>query len=140
MVFVGGVEPFVAVEEGAVFPVGECGGAPGEGGVFEGDEFGEVRADGAEVVVHPGEGGVVDAVGGDEEVFRVVALGADELGDGGVVDEDLEAVRRESNLQNGQFQGEPTTSSSILRYILPRSNISHVMPKLMPGSGSMRFL
>lgn len=89
VVFVGGVEPFVAVEEGAVFPVGECGGAPGEGGVFEGDEFGEVRADGAEVVVHPGEGGVVDAVGGDEEVFRVVALGADELGDGGVVDEDL---------------------------------------------------
>lgn len=89
MVFVGGVEPFVAVEERAVFPDGELGCAPGPRGVLEGDELGEVGADGAEVVVHPGEGRVVDAVGGDEEVFRVVALGSDELGDCGVVDEDL---------------------------------------------------
>ena len=45
------------------------------------------------MIVDPGEGGVVNAVGGDEEVFRVVALGSDEFGDCGVVDEDLGTIR-----------------------------------------------
>ena len=81
------------VEQCAVFPFGELGCTPGQRGILEGYELREVWADGAEVIVHPGEGRVIDAIGRDKEVFGVVALGRDELGDGRVVDEDLEVVR-----------------------------------------------
>ena len=82
----------MSVEQCAVFPFGEFGRTPGQRGVLEGYELRKVWVDGAEVIVHPGEGGVVDAIGRDKEVFRVVALGSDELGDGVIVDEDLGAI------------------------------------------------
>ena len=54
-------------------PVGQFGFAPGHcGDGVERLEFGEVRVDGAKVVVNPSEGELDDEVGGDDNVLWVL--------------------------------------------------------------------
>ncbi len=78
---------------GGAVPGGEFGGAPG--GLFEGEvdevewrlEFGEVGADGVEVKMDPGEGGLVHDVCRDKEVVGILHLPLHEGGDGVVFEE-----------------------------------------------------
>lgn len=90
MVFVRRVEPLMSVKEGTVFPLRELGCAPGGFGCLLGrNELRKVGMDSAEVVVNPGESGIVNAVGGDEEIFWMIAFRGDKLGNRRVFDEDL---------------------------------------------------
>lgn len=52
-------------------------------------EFGEIRVDRVEVEVDPGQSGLIDNVGADEEVFRVFDSAFDESGYGVVFEEEL---------------------------------------------------
>jgi hypothetical protein len=52
-------------------------------------EFGEIRVDRVEVEVDPGQSGLIDNVGADEEVFRVFDSAFDESGYGVVFKEEL---------------------------------------------------
>ena len=52
-------------------------------------EFGEIRVDCVEVEVDPGQSGLIDNVGADEEIFWVLNSAFDQSGYGVVFDEEL---------------------------------------------------
>lgn len=72
------------------------------------------------MVVDPGQSRVVDTVGGDQQVFWVIALGFNELGNGCVIDEDLEVdtpVSRSRRETRGQSQRKSFQTHHIVVYL-----------------------
>ena len=78
--FIWGIEPLMSVEGCAILPLRKLGSPPGgRGGFLRRNQFRKIRVNCAKVIVDPRESRVVDTVGGDQQVFGVIALGLNEL-------------------------------------------------------------